>query len=477
MRQVDENHSQRFLITIRQKAKLSVTEKIGTSDYSPRFDRRADPHNSTRSTMATTSSSSTSPRELHAAEYIAAREQQTEEYVFIQERPYLPRLAVINTDDHDNIRAVVAKVLFYCKKHVSFSTAESTASWKVTPIMGGITNQLFRVDISAKSSILVRIFGAVGLIDRDLETASLAILSDMNMAPPYVGRFANGRLEGWMNDMRPLTVNELNEPTLAHGIAKQLAKLHTECFITTASSNGNHQPMIWAQLGDWGAQAIAASFQNDIDTSRARELQLEQYANKICWLKETMQSLAEPPTIAFCHNDLLGANVLLNDATRKIQLIDFEYGNFNYAMFDLANHWNEYAGGTEPGTVPNYDWLPTPTAQRGFLKAYLEQVDASRQTMMTKTVDQISVTKLDTNNESNVVNSDGNARIDALLEQIYFFQMVNHLYWGLWAVNQASMDGCEDFDYLIFASKRLGRFQHDKQEWMNKLMRNARGSS
>lgn len=35
----------------------------------------------------------------------------------------------------------------------------------------------------------------------------------------------------------------------------------------------------------------------------------------------------------------------------QIMLIDFEYGGFNYCAFDIGNHFNMYAGGTDQGPM------------------------------------------------------------------------------------------------------------------------------
>ena len=67
---------------------------------------------------------------------------------------------------------------------------------------------------------------------------------------------------------------------------------------------------------------------------------------------------------AFCHNDVLCGNVMVDCAAYKkaaataaagqhvdlpdgaLHLIDFEYGSKNYRGFDIANHLNEWAGGS-----------------------------------------------------------------------------------------------------------------------------------
>ena len=43
-------------------------------------------------------------------------------------------------------------------------------------------------------------------------------------------------------------------------------------------------------------------------------------------LEKLQASIPEDAPVAFCHNDLLAANIMVNDATSEVTLIDFEYG-------------------------------------------------------------------------------------------------------------------------------------------------------
>jgi hypothetical protein len=102
----------------------------------------------------------------------------------------------------------------------------------VTTVCGGITNKLFRCEISPEKDdnsqtsrvVLVRVFGAEGLIDRELETMQFLALFLAGLGPPYHGRFANGRVEGFYEDCRTLTPLDLSKPDLSRKIAIQMAK-------------------------------------------------------------------------------------------------------------------------------------------------------------------------------------------------------------------------------------------------------------
>jgi len=44
----------------------------------------------------------------------------------------------------------------------------------------------------------MRVFGGAGMIDREVENATFEALALAGVAVPYFGRFANGRIEGWI---------------------------------------------------------------------------------------------------------------------------------------------------------------------------------------------------------------------------------------------------------------------------------------
>eukprot|EP01046_Picozoa_sp_COSAG06_P044891 COSAG06_NODE_6121_length_3099_cov_1.673000_2_plen_157_part_00 len=99
----------------------------------------------------------------------------------------------------------------------------------------------------------------------------------------------------------------------------------------------------------------------------------------------------------------------------------------NFRGFDIANHFNEWAGGTDTGE-PDYSKFPTAEQQERFCAAYLTEMQGS---------------------------ADGTAE---LVEEASKFVLADHWYWGLWAVNQARDEGCDDFAYLTYAQRRIGEY-------------------
>lgn len=60
------------------------------------------------------------------------------------------------------------------------------------------------------------------------------------------------------------------------------------------------------------------------------------------FMKQHLSELESPSV--FCHNDLLLANVVYNAQRNTVTFIDYEYAAYNYQSYDIANHFNEYAG-------------------------------------------------------------------------------------------------------------------------------------
>ena len=52
--------------------------------------------------------------------------------------------------------------------------------------------------------------------------------------------------------------------------------------------------------------------------------------------------------------------------------------------------------------------------------------------------------------------------VQSLVEEANSYVQVNHWYWGLWAINQATLEGVEDFDYLTYAESRARRYFETK---------------
>lgn len=115
-------------------------------------------------------------------------------------------------------------------------------------------------------------------------------------------------------------------------------------------------------------------------------------------------------------------------STGEVRIIDLEYGGLNYAAFDVANHFMEWAGGTgQPQCTlgcPDWSRLPTSAEKIKWISEYMGDTG-----------------KL--------------APYLEFVAQVDLFMIVDNFYWGLWAVCQAITEGCHEFPYLVYAKSRL----------------------
>uniref|UniRef100_A0A7S4RCL9 ethanolamine kinase n=2 Tax=Ditylum brightwellii TaxID=49249 RepID=A0A7S4RCL9_9STRA len=394
----------------------------------------------------------------------------------VDNRPYYPNLFV-NVKDESTIRYAAAVIVAGIQNEKLSEKEEE--SLNVSVVSGGITNALFRVSGVSKlgggdDDVLVRVFGAEGMIDRDVETSTFAALASASIAPPYYGRFSNGRIEGFLPNYSTLSTPQLSDPAISNQIASSLAKLHCEFSVPSylSSFHNASKPGMWDQLHSWLDQALSITkFKTEEDDNRASLLQIDQFKDELRFLeKEVVPSDA---AVVFCHNDLLAGNIMVGGGDKNgestIQFVDFEYGGINYVSFDIANHFNEFAGGTADG-VPDYSLFPDEERRREFIAVY---ISTSRAGATDKA-------KTGSNNEHACDNAAEEEKklteeeeIQMLLSEVDAFVMANHLYWGMWGVNQAAAEGCDEFDYLLYAKNRFAQYFVCKEEALKKIKNNS----
>jgi ethanolamine kinase len=394
-------------------------------------------------------------------DFVKARETKT--VTLVDDRPYYPGLFVTKRDEEDKSSSLVHSHSSLISAALSIIFHESSApnnlaeNLKVKTVTGGITNALYVISgfspIQSYDAILIRVFGAEGMIDRDVETSSFASLAEQNIAPQYFGRFGNGRLEGWLKNFSALVLMDLQTKSNAEAIAKQMAHLHYGYKIPDYLKEWHNEsePGLWIQLYDWLTQAKAIDpkfgYKSKGDEERAERLiNLSKMEKELDWLRESV--ISPDSKVAFCHNDLLPANIMKHGETGEIKFIDFEYGGPNFIGFDIANHFNEHAGGPEKKSgEPDYSNYPSESRQQLFITNYV----------------QTSRSLANGNNNGNITTEEED--IEHLSKEVNHFVLANHIYWGLWAVNQAAIEGTEEFDFLAYAWHRCDRYFEDKEEF------------
>jgi len=137
--------------------------------------------------------------------------------------------------------------------------------------------------------------------------------------------------------------------------------------------------------------------------------------------------------ISFCHNDLLPGNLLLRDSDGKIQFIDFEYGQYNYRSFDMANHFVELSGDFQ-------DLAPVTNIEANhFITCYL-RFELGRE----PTLDEI----------------------EEIYQETQLFMLLSLLFWGCWSLYQCYYSKIE-FDYVRYAIGRFTTYNSRKESYFS----------
>jgi ethanolamine kinase len=311
-----------------------------------------------------------------------------------------------------------------------------------------------------------------------------------------------GRIEGWLEGMKPFSLADMGDAALSPLVARELARFHA-LEPPLHLKEYYAEPVLWSDLSQWlvaaradpageagrrlaprdvaklaslplSARPTAAFLEASCERSSAPLDEAQQGAASFAFARGGFLSVEKELErarraieragypLAFCHNDALCGNLMRShaepDVPARVRLIDFEYGGTNYRGFDVANHFNEWAGGTleRPATLgpdeepppghdgrPDYSRFPSKAQQQAFCRAYLSAGAARADGAETP---------------SPAAQDVDDAAVEALVEEVAQFVLVNHLYWGLWAVCRAFEEGCADFDYATYAAMRIGEY-------------------
>jgi thiamine kinase-like enzyme len=378
----------------------------------------------------------------------------------------------------------------------------ATAQVSTQKLTLGITNQLFVVSVTAAVSsgaegsgneaeprlllrFLLRVFGAEGIIDRSVENDLFMVLAAAHIGPGYLGRFANGRCEQWLEGWKNLEVPDLPDPSICACVALKLAEVHA--FRVPPPASRHFDPTrsgLWQQLMLFVDVLEKTPVADEAVAARMKAFSTRFFPDGdggFSGLKRDAEQLqASAPAgarVCFCHNDMLAFNIMRRQPVVEheaaaaaaaaaadgkqegaavapvdpadILLIDFEYGCYNYRGFDIANYFCEWAGGNQDGK-PVYANFPSDAQQHAFCTTYLQ-----------------ALAKLggggggggDGGGDVPAAAAAAVAAVDGdelaqLIAEVTFFVPVVHLYWTAWALNQARDEGCEGFDYILFGTNR-----------------------
>ncbi|KAG5033407.1 hypothetical protein JHK85_017389 [Glycine max] len=300
---------------------------------------------------------------------------------------------------------------------------------QVIPLKGAMTNEVFQIkwptttgELSRK--VLVRMYGegVDVFFNRDNEIQTFEFMSKNGQGPRLLGRFMNGRVEEFIH-ARTLSASDLRDPSISALIATKMKEFHD------LDMPGEKKVHLWDRLRNWFSEAKRLSSPKEFEA-----FYLDTIDKEISILEKELSGPHQ--RIGFCHNDLQYGNIMLDEETNSVTIIDYEYASYNPVAFDIANHFCEMAANyhTEEPHILDYNKYPG---------------------------EQLS-----------------NSEVEQLLQEIEKYTLANHLFWGVWGIisvspitvlldvgiNKAFVFFWEaqvntiDFDYKEYAKQRFQEY-------------------
>lgn len=270
---------------------------------------------------------------------------------------------------------------------------------KIDPL-GGLSNRLYKCMISSEC-VVIRFKSSDSLKN---EVALLRFLSQNNQAASVLITFQNGYISRFIPGI-PMNRTSHRSPPVLAATAKKLSQLHSiQCTEGSTSEN-----TIWSRMNCW---------LDSLDKSEGLRKEMHM-------IKSALDALDIP--IVFCHNDLACENILLsidekdpNKSYPYINFIDWEYAMPNYSIYDIANHFQEWAGNSLSNP------LLSETEKNIFLSSYF----------------------------NNSIGWD----TPIFREQLRLCTLLSDLHWSIWAFHRAHCNKSSiEFDYLNYGKRRLNR--------------------
>ncbi|KAE8712006.1 putative choline kinase 2 [Hibiscus syriacus] len=246
-------------------------------------------------------------------------------------------------------------------------------------------------------------------------------MSKHGQGPRLLGRFRNGRIEEFIH-ARTLSASDLRDPAISALIATKLREFHELDF------PGTKKVWLWDRLRNWLREAKRVC-----PLEEAKAFHLEVYEEEISILAKKLSGSHQH--IGYCHNDLQYGNIMFNEETKSVTIIDYEYATYNPVAFDIANHFCEMAADyhTETPHVMDYTKYPGVEERLRFLRAYLHSSGKEP----------------------------GDSEVQQLLQDVEKYTLASHLTWGVWGIISEHVNEI-DFDYKEYAKQRF------QQYWIRK---------
>jgi len=335
--------------------------------------------------------------------------------------------------------------------------------------LAGLSNEIWKVTaLSAEAnpkSIIFRRFGEGScVVDREKEDYILKGLSKNGVGPKIYAGSDKFRIEKYL-ESDTLNPAELEKVPVRRQLAKCLAELHNVHLPELDKT-----PLFERILDDRKMIRKAEEKANrSVYTSEDRRI-LEKLLSltkddEITFLRKILPQ--GPKSVVLSHNDLHSQNVLNLKENNKLVLIDFEYADYNYRGYDIANVFNEGLFEYDASEHPFYrcDESKYPTHQElfDFVKYYLffYKFEIRRDETAQYLEDEDELTRYiqQHHNLDEFIEE-----VEEIIKEVKACSLFSHYYWILWSIIM-SKNNNGNLDHLHYAQKRLEIYQGIKRKY------------
>ncbi|CAF3657129.1 unnamed protein product [Rotaria sp. Silwood1] len=351
-----------------------------------------------------------------------------------------------NIDFDSNEKDIESIVLNFVSNSLKQNWIKSNSSLTIKKLTDGLSNILFAVYSCENNGIIVKIYGQNSdlIVDRQAEIRYMIYLAQFHISPSIILTFNNGFIYQYLPG-NPISNGDEQKALL---IARKLAEFHSIPLVDKKAKG---------QLVEKLRHYINLLNGTNNELYKRIKLSSSSYLNDIPWLKiaddinkieeiiNNKNSSWSNLSIVLCHNDTQCLNFLYDEKqNNKISLIDFEHCARNYWLYDIINHFIEYAGCDNE--EPDYDnTYPKRHKQKQWLEIYLSNASF-----------------LNNKYEKQMT-------IDELCDLGDCLRAPIHLYWSLWAFLEALLNpqSMKNFDYIKYGKYRLKQYEKYKQDFFS----------